>query len=593
MPSRPWCILALVSLIIQLTVLVAVLVAARGGVLPEVDLAARVAWQAHRPALGSRRGVRGRRRRERHGKKAAAAGQEALVLPCEQCEQVTGVEHGADGADGPTGSALADPARWGLGREQCAELPGMLLAFWRSFATCFRTTTRDASHYAYHYLSALLRMDTERNFTAIGRATGAGGENIQHFMSNSPWSSQTAIKRLQAEVKATPGLGQGAVLLLDESGDEKDGDDSVGAARQYNGRLGKVDMSQVGVCLGYANVVDPERPLWIWVDGRLYLPEHWFAAEMTEHRQKVGLPEDLVFKTKIQLGGEMIEQAFDAGLPFDAVVFDALYGRSGWLRDQVNRRGGIYMADVPCSTLVYLDRPELGVPQHEPGAAGRPPTRVQVLNGAEPVPVHTVADDPATDWQTVRVRPTERGQIEDPFAARRVWTLRADSSEPVTEWLVIRRESDGTCSYSLSNAPEDTPLARLAWLKCQRYFVERTIQEAKSAVGWNDLRARKYRAWQHHLALVMLAVWFLARTRWQWASRFARDARLATQLGLDHLPPLSLANIRLLLQAIMPIPAISPEDAPAAVARLLLNRARSRRSRLNKMTRAHHALAPP
>jgi len=586
MPSRSWSILACVTLIIQLTVLVAVLLTARGGVLPVVDLAARVVWQAHRPAFGARRGVR-RWWRERRGKQPASAGQAPVTHSSDQAPGAEG------GADGPTGSTLADPARWGLGREQCAELPGMLLAFWQSFAACFRTRTRDASHYAYHYLNGLLRMDGERNFAAIGRATGAGGENIQHFMSNSPWPFVALIKRLWAQIKTTPQLGQGAVLLLDESGNEKDGDHSVGAARQYNGRLGKVDMSQVAVCLGYANVVDAERPLWTWVDGRLFLPQHWFEPEMAEHREKVGLPEELVFKTKVQLGWELIEQAFDGGLPFDAVVFDALYGRSTWLRDQVHRRGGVYMADVPRSTLVYLERPDLGVPARQPGAPGRTPSRVQVLGDAEPVPVHTLADDPVTDWQAVRVRPTERGRLEVQFAARRVWTRRDDCPTPVAEWLVIRRESDGTCSYSLSNAPEDTPLAHLAWLKCQRYFVERSIQEAKSAVGWDDLRARKYRAWQHHLALVILAVWFLALTRWQWAIRFARDAQLAAELGLDHLPPLSLANIRMLLQAVMPLPLLSPQDAVALVARQLLNRARSRRSRLNKMTRTHQALAPP
>jgi len=383
------------------------------------------------------------------------------------------------------------------------------------------------------------------------------------------------------------------VLLLDESGDEKDGDHSAGAARQYNGRLGKVDMSQVAVCLTYANVVNAERPFWAWVGGSLFLPQHWFEPAMAEHRQKAGVPADLVFKTKVQLGGELIERAFDNGLPFEAVVFDALYGRAAWLRDQVRRRGGVYMADVPCSTLVYLERPDLGVPARQPGAPGRPPSRVKVLDGTEPVPAHTVADDPVTAWQAVHVRPTERGRLEDQFAVRQVWTRRDDCSTPVPEWLVMRRESDGSCSYSLSNAPVDTPLARLAWLKCQRYFVERSIQEAKSAVGWDDLRARKYRAWQHHLALVILAVWFLARTRWQWATRFARDARLAAELGLDHLPPLSLANIRLLLQSVMPLPVLAPQDAVALVARHLLNRARSRRSRLNKMTRTHHAHAPP
>jgi len=194
MPSRSWSILAFVTLIIQLTVVVVALLTARGGVLPVVDVAAQVVCQARRPALAARRRVRVRWR-ERRGKQPASAGQEPVARPPDQEPSAEG------GADEPTDSTLADPARWGLGRAQCAELPGAFLAFWQSFAACFRTKTRDASHHAYQYLNGLLRMDGERNFAAIGRATDAGGENIQHFMSNSPWSSDGD--------PAPPGPGQG------------------------------------------------------------------------------------------------------------------------------------------------------------------------------------------------------------------------------------------------------------------------------------------------------------------------------------------------------------------------------------------------
>jgi SRSO17 transposase len=68
-------------------------------------------------------------------------------------------------------------------------------------------------------------------------------------------------------------------------------------------------------------------------------------------------------------------------------------------------------------------------------------------------------------------------------------------------------------SYSLSNASPNTHLKRLAWLKCQRYFVERTIQDAKSELGWDELEAQKYLAWRHHLALTILALWFAAQTK--------------------------------------------------------------------------------
>ena len=57
---------------------------------------------------------------------------------------------------------------------------------WQRFATRFRTTTRDGSVYAYHYLSGLLRMKEERNFATIGHQAGLPEQNVQHFMTNSP-----------------------------------------------------------------------------------------------------------------------------------------------------------------------------------------------------------------------------------------------------------------------------------------------------------------------------------------------------------------------------------------------------------------------
>ena len=150
--------------------------------------------------------------------------------------------------------------------------------------------------------------------------------------------------------------------MVDESADEKAGDKSVGAGRQHNGRLGKVDMSQVGVFVAYVNLIQPEQALWTWVDGELYLQEHWFSPEMAELRKKVGLPPERKFVTKIELAWQLIQRILAKGLPFEAVAFDDLYGRSTWLRDKLTEAELIYMADVPRTSQVYLEKPVLGVP---------------------------------------------------------------------------------------------------------------------------------------------------------------------------------------------------------------------------------------
>ena len=119
-----------------------------------------------------------------------------------------------------------------------------------------------------------------------------------------------------------------------------------------------------------------------------------------------------------------------------------------------------------------------------------------------------------------------------------------------------------------------------------RHFVERANQDAKSETGWDEFQAQKYRAWEHQLALTILATWFIAQTKREWAATYARDTQLAQDLELTALPALSVANVRELLQAVMPLPQLSPEQASHLVVKHLVNRSRSTRSRLQAQRRA-------
>jgi len=463
---------------------------------------------------------------------------------------------------------------------------------WQRFADCFRTKTRDGSLYAYCYLGGLLRMKEARNFANIGRQTGVPGQNYQHFMCKSPWSPRPVFQRVQQEIKAKSGLERGGMLLLDESADEKAGLKSVGASRQYNGRMGKVDLCQVGVFLAYSNISPAlEAPVWTWVDGEVFLSQHWFSDEMASERKRLGIPKDRQFATKIELGWQMVQRAIANGLPFGALGCDDLYGRRRWLRRQMAGVGIVYMADVPINTQVYLSRPSVGVPVVEPGQKGRPPSRKRVLSDDQPVTVGEVFAREDTVRQRVRVRLTERGEIDDEFAVRRVWTDRDESEAPLTEeWLVIRREADGKLNCSLSNAPRESTPKELAWLKCQRYFIERANEDSKTEIGWDEFRAQKYLAWEHQLALTVLATWFIAETKLDWGRQAARDPSLAREFGVEVLPMLSTANVREMLRAVMPLPQLTPKQATELVVDHLVNRTRARKSRIKH--RHTHGPAP-
>ena len=156
-------------------------------------------------------------------------------------------------------------------------------------------------------------MDTERNYANIARRVidpTDDGQNLQQFMSDSPWSGEEVFKQIQTEIKERPELQDG-MLTLDESGDERAGGQSAGAARQYLGRLGKVEMGQVGVALGYY-----ADEIWAMVDAELYLPESWFEKDLAKLRRQLHISDKRSFLTKQQLGVRLISRAQSQGLPF-------------------------------------------------------------------------------------------------------------------------------------------------------------------------------------------------------------------------------------------------------------------------------------
>lgn len=443
------------------------------------------------------------------------------------------------------------------------------MGVWQLFKRWMRTATRDTSEYGLHYLSGLLRMDSQRNMAEIGRQTGVSEQNMQHFMSHSPWPGRAVIEGVQEEIKQRVELSEGAMLLLDESADDKAGEYSGGAGRQYNGRRGKVDNCQVGVFVTLA-----KGTFWTWIDGDVFLPERWFSPAYAEHRQRAGIPDDRPFKTKVQLGWQIIQRVRAQGIPFDAVACDTLYGQSVWLRDQLDEAQIEYYADVPANTRVYLDEPHIGIPQNK---RGKKATQAHVLSPTA-YRVDQLRQHETTDWQTIDVRASERGFVRHEFAVQRVWTV-GDDLRVREELLLIRRDGE-KCTYTLSNAPFHTPIDLLARRKSQRFFVERSIQDAKSEIGWHEFQAPKWLAWEQHLAMSRLALWFIAEIKLDWAAAHDRDPALLDEYAVSILPALSVANVRTRLGAAMPLPQLSPLDAAALVVKHLDNRTRSRKSRL-------------
>ena len=392
---------------------------------------------------------------------------------------------------------------------------------------------------------------------------------MQHFMSESPWPGRALIAEIRDDIKKHPEFQSGAILVVDESVDEKAGNHSAGAGRQHNGRLGKIEMSQVGV---FGALVTPRVNTWI--DGELYFPKHWFKEAYAPQRQRAGIPAERSFQTKPELGWQMIQRVQKQGISFEAVVMDDLYGRNTVLRKRLDQAGIEYYGDIPANALVYLEPLELQYPLTK---RGKPSKNPEI--GGKLCEVRELLHSPDLQWHTITLRPNERGFLRARFARRRVWLVIDHQLHE--EWLLIRKDAKRV-TYIFSNASSDTSLETMAWRKSHRYFGERSNQDAKGEFGWDEFQAIKYRAWEHQLALTILAGWFVAETRLDWMNRYARDPDLLSQLEIDVLPQLSVGNVRELLRAASPLPQLSSQQAADLVVSRLLNRTRSRKSRVRR-----------
>lgn len=251
---------------------------------------------------------------------------------------------------------------------------------------------------------------------------------MQHYISKSPWSGPQVLQQARHDIASHPYFAQGSILVGDESADDRRGEVLVGGGRQYNGRLGKVDLSQVGVFLSLVNAGNHN-----WLDGELFLPEAWFDEAHRELRQRLGVPADRRFQTKLELFWQMVQRCQAEGVAFDAVAIDGLYGQSFWLRQQLDQAHIEFYADVPANTKVYLSEPVIGLAQNRRGPKATKPS----VRSPQAYRVDQLRQHPHVLWQTLTLRPTERGWLIADFARLPVWTVQDDLT--VTPyWLLMR-----------------------------------------------------------------------------------------------------------------------------------------------------------
>ena len=323
------------------------------------------------------------------------------------------------------------------------------------------------------------------------------------MLSESAWDRGDV--RRQLIVDANAHFGYACALVIDESAFAKKGDMSAGVARQWNGRLGKTDNSQVGVFAAVTR--DGASAL---VEGELYVPKAWFADPA--RCQSAGIPEDRAFRTKGEIALDMIHRLRREGLRFAYTVFDAGYGHLSWLLRALDGEQETFLAEVHADQSIYLSDPAPVVPARQ-AVKGKAPSRLQAQSLSLTVTAWAAAQPP-TRWYRLSVREGEKGEVVADYLKQRVWLWDGAERRAHCWHLLVRREIDGsTLKFCLSNTKPEASLRRLTEMQAARHFVERAFADAKGACGMADYQVRGFSTWHHHMALVMVALMFLAKER--------------------------------------------------------------------------------
>ena len=367
-------------------------------------------------------------------------------------------------------------------------------------ASCFarretRLTCRDMVN------GMLTELDDHNCWTMAEAAGHPGPYRMQHLLSRARVDDQRMLDTAADWAAGRLCAGQDpadVVLIVDETGDAKTSADCAGAARQYSGTLGGIAMCQVAVTLTVA------APAGHALIGRaLYLPADWAADE--ERRELAGVPDDVMFATKPELAGDLLQHAHDRGIRAGFVAGDEVYGGLD-LRQRIRQRGIGYVLAVRSNYMVTLP-------------SGR---RVTVKNAASVV-------KPGM-WQRMRTGSATKGARDYHWAMIEVTPDDTpDGHDDGHAVLLLRRHRyTGTVSYFLCWSPAPVPLAKLISVAVARWRIEEDHQLTKQVTRLDSGQVTTWTSWHRWTAISLLAYAFLAVAA---ALQRARDGRPG-ELGL-------------------------------------------------------------
>ena len=376
--------------------------------------------------------------------------------------------------------------------------------------------TEASGCHVHLYLQGLLSHLERKNAEKIATFVDVERQVIQDFIGTIPWDHRLLVTVLVGQVAARLGEPDG-IIAFDPSSFPKRGTPSVGVKRQWCSHRGKVDNCQVGGFMGYVSHHDHAL-----LDFRLSLPEEWARDE--QRRQACHVPPEVHYQTRQAQCLEMLD-AWGKQVPHSWVTGDDELGRHTRFRDELRQRGERYVLGVPCTTAIR----DLEGPSPAYQGRGRPPKAPwqSVTDWRQALSGHA--------WTHLTVRDGEKGPVEIELVTRRVQTRLERKRPGPEEWLVVTRRSlsddrilqgqsspdatehDGRYCYRYYLTPthvakaklQEPPLTELARVIKAGMCIEASFQRGKGEVGMDAYQVRTWQGWHHHMALSLIAVWFL------------------------------------------------------------------------------------
>ena len=381
-------------------------------------------------------------------------------------------------------------------RLPCPPAPGPLEDYAGRFDDLFGTLAQRRGLREY-LTGLLLPRDRNKALTALAGmepivgAQGAPAQRLQFFLSESAWEAEVVNARRLRMLRENPETAphERGVLVIDETGDRKDGKATDHVGYQYLGSVGRIANGIVSVSS-------------VWADNRIYHPldvEPYTPAKRLEKGRS-----DPAFRTKPQIAVELVERAREASIPFRAVVADCLYG------ENADFEGAMFKAKVP---YVLSLRPHKGrwaeqEAAHTPEeAARRMGWNSEQEPGAWEAIVRTFKDGHRERWWAVEVTTLVGYSPEESVR------LVAVSTDPKTlpansTWYLMTNLPAPGYRQAEESAFEEADLCEVVRIYGLRQWVEQSFRQIKGELGFADFQVRSDRAIRRHWELVLCAFSF-------------------------------------------------------------------------------------